>query len=257
MAGMTDDELLAAVRELRGTGRSPKEIARALGLRPAAVADLVRTVAAERAAVEPPELSCLVSPGWDIGLSFEGHPDWPSDKAASPPDSGLVMVLVIRKDRNQGVSVCGYLLDVYCLGVKNTIGPRRMPGHELRGFAKSYFSAWDDPAQPIPLELARHLVFGAADYARSLGFAPHPDFAAARRVLDPWDGPSSIHFGRDGKPCYTEGPYDDARHVIKTLESTVGAGNFHFTVSTLDAFLPAGQGTSRRLASRRQRPEAA
>jgi len=254
---MTDDELLAAVRELRGTGLSPKEIARMLGVRPAAVADLVRTVAIERAAVKPAQLSCLVSPGWDIGLSFDGHPDWPSDKAASPPDSGLVMVLVTRKDRNQGVSVCGYLLDVYCLGVKNAIGPRRMRGSELRAFAESYFSAWDDPAKPIPVELARHLVFGAADYAGSLGFAPHPDFAAARPVLDPWDGPSAIRFGRDGKPFYTEGPYDDARHVIKTLEATVGAGNFHFTVSTVEAFLPTARGTSRWSAGRRQRPDAA
>ncbi len=254
---MTDDELLAAVRELRGTGRSPKEIARALGVRPTAVADLVRTVAVERAAVEPAQLSCLVSPGWDVGLSFDGHPDWPSDKAVSSAASGLVMVIVSLKDRNQGVSVCGYLLDVYCLGVKNAVGPRRMPGNELRRFVKSYFSAWDDPAQPIPVELARHLVFGAADYASSLGFAPHPDFAAARPVLDPWNGPSSIRFGRDGKPCYNEGPYDDARHVIKTLEATVGAGNFHFTVSTLDAFVPTGRDTSRPLAGRRQRPDAA
>jgi hypothetical protein len=254
---MTDDELLAAVRGLRGNGRSPKEIARALGVRPAAVADLVRRIAIERAAAEPARLTCLVSPGWDIGLSYDGHADWPSDKAATPPDSGLVAVLVAREDRNQGVSVCGYLLDVYCLGVKNVLGPQRMPRHELRRFAATYFAAWDDPGLPIPVDLARHLVFGAADYARSLGFTPHSDFAAGRKMLEPWEEPSAIRFGRDGKPFYTEGPYDDARHVIRTLEAAVGRGNFHFTVSTLDAFDSAGPTPSRESAGRRQRRDAA
>jgi hypothetical protein len=256
---MSDDELVAAVRELRASGRSPKEIARALGVRPAAVADLVRRIAIERAAVEPAQLSCLVSPGWDIGLSYDGHADWPSDKAATPPDSGLVAVLVSKEDRNQGVSVCGYLLDVYCLGVKNVLGPHRMPRHELRTFAATYFAAWDDPGLPIPVDLARHLVFGAADYASSLGFAPYPDFNAGRKMLEPWDGPSAIRFGRDGKPFYTEGPYDDARHVIGTLEASVGRGNFDFTVSTLDAFGPAGPPAPswQVVAGRRQRRDAA
>ncbi|HEY5197570.1 MAG TPA: hypothetical protein VIJ51_11160 [Solirubrobacteraceae bacterium] len=247
---MTDDELLAAVRELRATGRSPKEIARALGVRPAAVADLVRRIAIARAAVEPARLTCLVSPGWDIGLSYDGHADWPSDNAASPPDSGLVAVLVSSEDRNQGVSVCGYLLDVYCLGVKNVLGPRRMPRHELRRFAANFFAAWDGQGQPIPVDLARHLVFGAADYAGSLGFAPHSDFADGRTMLEPWDGPSAIRFGRDGKPSYTEGPYDDARGVIRTLDASVGRGNYHFTVSTLDAFDNAGPAPPRRTAER-------
>jgi hypothetical protein len=36
-AGMDGEELLDRVRALRATGRTPKEIARALGLRPAQV----------------------------------------------------------------------------------------------------------------------------------------------------------------------------------------------------------------------------
>lgn len=229
---MTDERLEAEVRALRAKGRSPKEIARALGVRPAAVADLVRRIAAEQAATEPAQVNCLVSPGWDIGLTFDGHPDWPSDPTAAPPASGLVCVLVSREERNRRLAVTGYLLDVYCLGVKNTIGPRRMPSHEQPAFAKSFFSAWDRSPRPIPVDLARDLVFGAAAYATSLGFPPHPDFALARRELEPWDGPSAIRFGRDGRPFYHQGPYDDAHHVLRTLEAGVGRGNFHYVVST-------------------------
>lgn len=45
---MDQEELAARVRTLRTQGRSPKEIARALGVPPATVTPLVRTIAAER-----------------------------------------------------------------------------------------------------------------------------------------------------------------------------------------------------------------
>lgn len=255
---MTDDELTAAVRKLRGRGFAPREIARALGVRPAAIADIVRTVAVERAADQPARITCFVSPGWDIGLSFEGHPEWPSDQAARPEASGLVAVLLAREESNDRVSVCSYLLDVYCLGVKNTAGPRRMRSRELAEFARAYFSPWEGSARTIPIDLARDLVFGAVDFARSLGFEPHRDFAQARRALEPWDGPSAISFGRDGVPCYTDGPYDDVEHVLETLGSVVGFGNFQFQVSTtLDQLHPASDRPSRRSLRHLPRSDAA
>jgi hypothetical protein len=81
-----------------------------------------------------------------------------------------------------------------------------------------------------PLELARHLVLGAIDYARSLGFGPRPDFAPARPKLGDWEGPSALTFGKDGKPYYISGPHDDASRVIATLERTVGRDGYHFIV---------------------------
>ncbi len=50
---MSDNELIHNVRELRDRGLSPKEIARSLGIRPAAVSDLVRKLAVEREAADP------------------------------------------------------------------------------------------------------------------------------------------------------------------------------------------------------------
>ena len=48
------------------------------------------------------------------------------------------------------------------------------------------------------------------------------------RLLDVGAGPGTITFGKDGKPLYISGPYDDPRPVIRTLERTVGRGNFEF-----------------------------
>jgi hypothetical protein len=59
---------------------------------------------------------------------------------------------------------------------------------------------------------------------------PHPDFTAAEGHLGGWTGPSTITFGKDGKPFYVSGPYDDPRPVVRTLERAVGRGNFDFLV---------------------------
>jgi hypothetical protein len=59
--------------------------------------------------------------------------------------------------------------------VKNTNGPKTMERRKLPDFARVFFSAWPSQAPVLaPLELARHIVFGAVDYARDLGFEPHP-----------------------------------------------------------------------------------
>ena len=118
-AGMDGEELLDRVRALRATGRTPKEIARALGLRPAQVVPLVGDIAAEAhaGASERKLAGWWVSPGWSLGLSVEGHPGWPDVDAADAEALGLVSVLVTRQERYGRLRLCGWLVDVYCLGV--------------------------------------------------------------------------------------------------------------------------------------------
>jgi hypothetical protein len=204
---MTDDALLAQVRLMRERGSSPKQIAKALGLRPAAVAPLVRQVAAAQQSHYVPAdrvlLGCWISPGWSAGLGLE---------------------------RASRVTACGFLVDVYCLGVKNAVGPVPMGSGAVEEFSGKFFSAFDDLPVSVPLELAQAVVHGGVAYARGLGFEPHPDFDAVVPYLGTPAGPSPIRFGRDGKPFYVSGPYDKPRAVVETLEATVGAGNYDYMV---------------------------
>jgi hypothetical protein len=218
------------VRALRAKGCSPKAIARALGVPPAAVAPLIRTIAAEdqAGAAERKIVGCWVSPGWSQGLTVQGHPQWPDIDAADAGAQGLVSVLVAREERYGRVRVCGWLVDVYCLGVKDVVGPRVMDGHRASEFTRSYFAAYQARPLEAPVELARHLVVGAVAYARSLGFEPAPGFQATAGQLGPWTGPSAIGFGRHGKPLFVQGPRDNAAGILKTLERSVGRDNFHF-----------------------------
>ena len=185
---MDREELLGQVRALRQRGCTPKEIARALGVPPATVAPLVRTItAADQAdATERELLGCWVSPGWSQGLTVGAHPEWPDiDAAGDAGAQGLVSVLVTRQPRRGKIDVCGWLVDVWCLGVKDVVGPRVMNERRAAELARSYFSAYQAPPLQAPLELAQHLVFGAVAYARSLGFEPARDFAATADHLGP------------------------------------------------------------------------
>jgi hypothetical protein len=42
--------------------------------------------------------------------------------------------------------------------------------------------------------------------------------------------PSAITFGQDGRPCFVQGPHDNADAILRTLERSVGRGNFTFLV---------------------------
>jgi hypothetical protein len=226
VADTDDRELVERVRGLRAEGRSPKEIARATGARPARVTAIVRELGREafRAEGEGSLVGAWVSAGWSTGLAFADRPDW-VDRPAGTGIDGLVGVLVARRDRPRRVSVCGYLLDVYCLGVKNALGPEILTDRELPDFRSAFFQRME--VLDAPLDLARHLVHGAVDYARTLGFEPHSDLAPAVGHLGDRDERSAITFGRDGVPTYVSGPYDDPRAVVRTLSRTVGQGNFN------------------------------
>ena len=66
----------------------------------------------------------------------------------------------------------------------------------------------------ISLEEAQSIVYGAVDYAQTLGFNPHKDFERLKTHLGPRpDTLIPIVFGRQGKPFYEEGIDDDSGKV--------------------------------------------
>jgi len=240
---MERDELAERVRTLRERSYTPREIARALGVSTAEASRLVRAEAIRRRssvggggndggdADGAPR--CFVSPGWHHGLGIGGQEEWLAAAAeveAPPGTAGVVAVLVAAPQGQNRLSICGYLVDTWCLGVKNALGPKRVSTRDFEAFRQHYFEPWRSRGVPIPVELARHLVLGAVEYARGLGFEPHRDLRRARDGLGAWEGPSVITFGRDGTPYYTSGPYDDPERVLATLDRRVGRGGYHYTV---------------------------
>lgn len=230
---MAEDAMTQKVRELRDQGLSPREIARSLGIKTAEASAIVREVAAERdsANTDADLLGCWLNAGWSAGLGVPDRADW-RDPGAEDGTEGLLTMLVARRRRHRRkITACTYLVDAYCLGVKNAMGPDEMDDRGLRSLSGFVFGAYSVPPVSAPIDLVRDLVLGAVEYARGLGFEPHPDFERAHSHLGPWEGQSAIDFGCNGKPYYINGPDDDPNFVLRTLRRTAGDGEFGHTVA--------------------------
>lgn len=144
-------------------------------------------------------------------------------------EKGLSQVLISKKQASGKYAYIIFLLDVYCLGLKNCIYNFNLDDFEYKQMKDKLFSS--EEFMPFDIVAAHNLIYGTIDAAQEIGFAPHKEFAIAGHILDEElidDGIDVVEFGKNGKPLYISGPYDDTDRIIRTLERTVGAGNFEF-----------------------------
>jgi len=148
-------------------------------------------------------------------------------------EHGLAVVVVARRQPNGNLVFGTYLVDRYCLGLKNTYCDADMPEDEFR---QEYLPAvvGDSELTSISPALAHEIIYGGIAYAARFGFRPHPDFARSRHVLDPEEAhphTGAVEFGYDqGKPLYVAGPYDNVEAVLRQLSRTAGEGNYDYVL---------------------------
>ncbi|HUY32951.1 MAG TPA: hypothetical protein VMV69_09230 [Pirellulales bacterium] len=165
-------------------------------------------------------------------ISLRGADGWPITATLVPDglwDVGLGQLVIARRTP-AGQIACGvFLVDVFCLGVKNAFW--KVMGNAEYDTMIDKIETHGRLLEVAP-EYFSKLVHCAADYAQSLGFAPHRDFRAARLLLEGID-PSlcldEFEFGKDGKPFYIRGPnesFDKARLIANHISALDG----HFLV---------------------------
>lgn len=148
--------------------------------------------------------------------------------------TGMGHVVVARFKSGGRVELGVFLLDTYCLGVKNAFF-HACDEAELADLLDRFFSSSGELEEHSGA-WGRKLVEGAAAYARRLGFAPHRHYKRAARVLggiDPKACTDTFVFGQNGKPFFIAGPNDTparCRLIISVLTKKVGADGFHFTM---------------------------
>jgi hypothetical protein len=143
---------------------------------------------------------------------------------------GMGSVLFSRALPDGTVAVTVFLIDRYCLGVKDaTVAIVSRSEYESR-FHRGLLSR--TPGPEVPPAEARKYVEAAVDYARGLGFPPHADYQKAKLIFGDVDASActaTFEFGKGGKPMFINGPRDTAlrcRQIINTLTRTCGQGNF-------------------------------
>lgn len=166
-----------------------------------------------RSAVNWPLHECLVTKDWQA----EGE---------------IVQILVARRSTLGQIAVGMFLVDLGCLGVKSAFG--------------SIFSSQGEYAQklrngvltqqtmiPVDPNLAAKIVREGIAYAHQFGFSPDPDYQDAMVMLkdaDPDACDLEIPLGKDGKPFFIAGPYDDVERIMAKLTKAVGPGGFLYLV---------------------------
>ncbi len=163
-----------------------------------------------------PIFECWVNEGWN--------------------EEKLANIVVARQHTNNNCTLGMYLVDLNCLGIKDTQFLFNMPLHEYRELLEELSSRTE--IEPIEYTLAHNIVFAGLEYAEDLGFNPHPDFSLTQYIMEEDTEEIDlidIECGFQGKPFYMRGPMDsDARaaQIIAQLDRVVGLGNYQIADAT-------------------------
>ena len=146
--------------------------------------------------------------------------------------SGLGELLVTRRAPNGDIAMSAFVIDVFCLGVKDAmfmVIPEYTYEHEYK---ERMAAAGDRDFEKLHQTCAKKLLDGLVDYANELGFSPHPDYKNAKDIFGDIDAsacPVKYNYGRDGKPFYMNGPYEtpaDVEKIVQTLTKKCGKNGF-------------------------------
>jgi hypothetical protein len=169
----------------------------------------------------------------DPTIRLQRAKSWPIVRALAAAElweSGIGDLAIARQE-SEGQLVFGiYLVDVYCLGVKNamwragTLGDFEDLIHHIEQ---------NETMRSISPACLVKIVNGAVEFARSYGFAPHADYRHASMLLqgiDPATCPEEFTFGRDGRPFYIQGPHESPAEIMAIMDRVQLAGG-HYTLA--------------------------
>jgi hypothetical protein len=152
--------------------------------------------------------------------------------ASTLSKEGMGEVLLSRRLAQGNVAFVIFLVDMYCLGVKDVvvdIGPEAL-------YRKNVYEKLAARTTLVRLkpECARKLVEGAVQYALDMELPPHADYRIARRIFGDISAEACAEefiYGKDGKPLFIAGPYDDAakcQRILRLMERHCGPGGSHY-----------------------------
>jgi len=153
-------------------------------------------------------------------------------------DEGLATIIVARKHVNGNLTLGLYLVDLYCLGVKDSFYKFNISQGEYENIKDEFYE--NLTIKTCNYVLAHNIIYGAVEYADELGFKPDKDFLRLTvNILEEDDERielMDIEFGLNGKPCLVTNPENNYKREIAHLEKTVGPGNYQVIYLDSDDF---------------------
>ena len=147
-------------------------------------------------------------------------------------NAGICSIVVARQHATGNLTFGIYLVDIFCLGLKNSNPVFNKPEYEYEDLLDKIFSTHMYGKTQIDYVLAHNIIYGAVAYAEDLGFKPEKDWIFSQMILEEDTEDIElieVEFGKNGKPYFMNGPYDNVQKVVNTLKKSVGEGNFEMT----------------------------
>jgi hypothetical protein len=138
-------------------------------------------------------------------------------------ESGIGEVVVARRISPNNIAMAAFVVDVFCLGIKNALF-KVLSEQDYEIFKFNFSEKTGTTFEKLHLTCAKKLIDWALAYAKDLGFNAHPDYKNAKDIFGDIEAnacPVGYCFGKDGKPFYIRGPYEDqvkAQRIINTLQ---------------------------------------
>jgi hypothetical protein len=156
-----------------------------------------------------PIYKCFVNEGWE--------------------EAGMADVVVLRQHVTKTVTGAVFLVDLKCLGIKDTFWMFNVPANDIYGKLPSFKEQFVE----IDYTLAHNIIFAGHDFAMDYDIAPHKDFAITKFIVEEDNDEiplADIAVGEDGVPhliTHNPGEYQQA---LAKLRKNAGEGNYHYTI---------------------------
>ncbi len=145
--------------------------------------------------------------------------DWNQTKIAN--------ITVARKHSNGNISSASYLVDLYCLGVKDTGFQFNISPLDYEEFLEEMHSAYE--FIKIDYKLAHNIIFAGYEFALNIDINPHPEFSKTTMYFLEEDNDNvdliDIECGQNGKPMIIKNSdnFKEANILFNRLSESLGS----------------------------------
>ena len=156
-------------------------------------------------------------------------------RGENPGNSREMAVVVIRQHKQGTFTLAAFLLDRWCVGVKDALWDFNISESQLNDFLDHYRQAMR-VFEEVSYTEAHNWVYGAKDWATNAGIEPCKDFSLAKYIMEEDDDNVELieyEFGLDGEYCLEAKNQQEANKYLPALRHTLGEGNFRVIISPL------------------------
>lgn len=143
---------------------------------------------------------------------------------------GMGYVIVIRDHTGGKKSFAAYLIDRWCVGVKDTLFNVRVDDEDIEELLRRIGGY---RLQEVSYNEAHNMVWGAVAYAEEAGIKPHKDFAITQYFLEEDTDEIPLieyEFGKDGKHFLVANSQLELSKYLQPMKKNLTEDEYSFVV---------------------------